>query len=159
MDEKTFQDCRDKALKKYNKMPKKGKISCEVIRAHVITVEKIAILLCMLFDVGESDTYTIRLGAVLHDIKKHKKKHNEKGAEYFKNKFSEFDISDDEKKAIEYMIRYHKAKPKELNKIISDKQYEPYMQKISIVALADKISKVYKIDEKMDKKLRKYLLL
>lgn len=136
-------------------MQKRGEDNCEGIKAHVIAVEKIAILLCMLFDVGENDTYTIRLGAILHDIRRHKEKHNKKGAEYFKNKFSEFDISDDEKKAIEYMIRYHKAKPKKLNKIISDKQYEPYIQKISIVALADKISKVYKID----KKLKKYLLL
>lgn len=140
MNDKNFQEYRRKALKYYDKKQKK----------HVLKVEEISLMLCDIADVNdEKDRQAVSLAALLHDVGK-SKKHNKVAADFVLGKsFLKKNSFLSKKIVIAHMIQYHRGNS-------NYKELEPEVRKlISIVRLADKISKVYKI--KKTKKIAKTL--
>lgn len=144
MDKKEYKNYEDKASEYYKKrkFPK-----------HIEKVQEISLLLSDIVELNDDERRLVSLGAILHDIGKSKNKsvkkfikkqgkckHNVSGAKYLKTKFFSDDISNEEKEIICNMVRYHRGKFKDVP--------AKHKKLVAIVRLADKISKVYKLEDK-----------
>ncbi|MCQ4921571.1 HD domain-containing protein [Tissierella carlieri] len=115
---------------------------------HSKKVRKISLKISETLGVSDRDKKLIGIAALLHDIEKPKKKHNEKGAEFIKKKAKKYyekndkyflGCTDEEIELISLMIKYHK-KEGYMDRELNDRE----LKMTEIVRIADKIAKLYK---------------
>lgn len=125
----------------YNKGPfENNDEKLNVLINHSKDARKTALELCSkLNNITESDKRLIEIAALVHDIKKWTGfKHNRNGSDYI---LEEFNYGYKENKLIALMVMWHKENGYE--KILKGKK----LKMVEIVRVADKISKLYKVDE------------